>query len=639
MSHVLPKYAWYLLILAFVGYGCGISDPTPELVINPSISSINPTTGPMGTLVTINGSGFSPIPSNNRVTFNGVEADIFAADSNSIETMVPDSATTGPVRVTAGGTTATGPVFTVDQGMPGISAVDPDSGVVGTAVTIRGSNFGATPSENTVLFNDTMAPVNTANDSLITTEVPAGATTGPVSVVVDQDTAVGPVFTVIIPQPTINSVDPDSGTVGTPVTIRGENFSPTPSENTITFNGVNAPVNSASDTLLDTEVPSGASTGPVEVIVDGQTATGPTFTVITDGTLQVIVTTSGPDQDPDGYTVTLDGSDSRASATEDTLFYADQPEGSHSLELSGNAANCTVGGSNPRNVNITAGDTTSTTFDLSCTDILRNQIVFHTDRDGNQEIYLMNGDGTGQTNLTNNAASDVHPHVSPDGSRIVFTSDRDGNDELFIMDADGSNVTQLTFTASGITNRQPAWSPDGSQIAFTRFTGAQNFEVFVINSDGSGETNITNHSADDGQPDWKPDGTRIAFVSDRDGDFEIFTMNPDGSSITQLTSNIAPDHAPAWSPDGSQIAYRDHSLQSANIFVMDADGSNQSGVTGNFATDDLPDWSPDGSRLVYQSDESGDLEIYLINTDGTGKINISNMAAADDEHPSWSPVQ
>lgn len=521
---------------------------------------------------------------------------------------------------------------------PVIRSITPDTGPPGTPVTILGVAFSPHPDSNRVTFGGVPANVDAASDTLIIAEVPDSASTGPVEVTARGMTAIGPEFTLEAAMPVITGLMPDSGTVGTAVTIRGLNFDPAPSGNTIRFNGVDASVNQASDTLLQTEVPSGATTGPVEVTAGGLTAEGPVFTVITTGTVRVFVSTSGPDPDPDGYTLTLNGSESMASAVEDTIHFSGAAEGMHDLELSGMATNCSVGGDNPRTLSVTAGDTTETSFSVTCTDILRNQIVFHTDRDGNQEIYLMNTDGSGQNNLTGNAASDFHPAVSPDGSKITFVSDRDGNDEIHIMNADGSNVAQVTST-TGVTNSQPAWSPGGDRIVFTRFTGAQNFEVFVIDTSGTGETNLTNDSADDGQPDWAPDGSEIVFVSTRDGDEEIFRMNTDGSGVTQLTDNNHSDLAPAWSPDGSQIAFQSDSLQSTDIYIMNADGSGITVLNANLAADDLPDWSPDGSQLVYQSDGGGDLEIYRIDSDGSNLTNLSNHSMADDEHPSWSPAQ
>lgn len=644
----------FFVISSILNTGCGIdsTDEGPDLDefdSGPVISGITPEMGPPGTSVSIEGMDFSPEPADNLVLFNGTEATVKGATDTTLQAIVPDSATTGPVEVVARGQSAVGPDFMVEEAIPGISDIDPDSGVIGTEVSIHGMNFGKTPVENTITFNGVSAPVNLASDSLLVTEVPSGATTGPVEVTTGGETATGPEFTVItegVIEVIVATSGPDPDPDGYTLVLDGGSDSRTTANNdTLFFNNIIEGSHELQLTgIAENCSVSGNNPRMLEVVAGDTTSAG--FNVScsqTTGTLQTIVLTSGSDLDPDGYTVIVDGSDNQGSAIQesainDTLIFEALSEGVHDVELAGTANNCFVSGNNPRIVDIVAGDTTTTVFDVACEDILKNQIVFHTDRDGNQEVYVMETDGSNQTNLTNNTASDFHPAISPDGSKIVFASNRDGNDEIYIMNADGTNISQLTFTPAGIVNSQPAWSPDGTQIAFTRFTGSQNFEIFVINTDGSGETNLTNHPAEDGQPDWSPDGTQIAFASNRDGDSEIFIIDVDGN-VTQLTSNTFGDFSPAWSPDGSQIAYRDESLQSPNIFIMDADGSNQRAVTENFSTDDLPDWSADGMQLVYESDQSGNLEIFVINIDGSGQVNLSSQSGVDDEHPSWSPVQ
>jgi Tol biopolymer transport system component len=126
------------------------------------------------------------------------------------------------------------------------------------------------------------------------------------------------------------------------------------------------------------------------------------------------------------------------------------------------------------------------------------KIAFTSDRDVNKEIYVMNAqDGSNQTRLTDNAASDEFPSWSPDGTKIAFTSDRDGNREIYVMNAqDGSNQTNLTLDPA--TDEFPSWSPDGTKIAFV--TGA---DIYVMNAqDGSNQTRLTDNAASDALPDW-----------------------------------------------------------------------------------------------------------------------------------------
>ena len=275
-------------------------------------------------------------------------------------------------------------------------------------------------------------------------------------------------------------------------------------------------------------------------------------------------------------------------------------------------------------------------------EVPEGKIAFHSDRDGNGEIYVMNADGSGLTNLTNNPADDCCSDWSPDGSRIAFSSNRDANDEnrttieIYVMDADGSNQTRLTNNRDNDSN--PAWSPDGSRIAFSsNRESSLNIEVFVMDADGSNQTNLTNTPGFDGLfgIDWSPDGSRIAFYSDRDDNREIYVMNADGSDQTNLTNSPANDVGPDWSPDGSRIAFTSMpaGTNDAYIYVMDADGSNQTRLS-NGEDGQEPAWSPDGSRIAFRG-HPGD--IFIMDADGSNATNLTDDADFDTA-PTWSPA-
>ena len=239
------------------------------------------------------------------------------------------------------------------------------------------------------------------------------------------------------------------------------------------------------------------------------------------------------------------------------------------------------------------------------------------------------------TRLTNNPALDYNPAWSPDGTRIAFTSSRDGpGSDIYVIDADGSDVEQLTNNTTG--DFGPAWSPDGTRIAFGSNRGGD-YDIYAIDADGSDVERLTNHTAADFRPAWSPDSTRIAFVSTRDFYLEIYAMDADGSDVERLTNNNTTDNrAPAWSPDGTRIAF--HSFRDGNwdIYVMDADGSDVERLTNNSAGDLEPAWSPDGTRIAFHSNRDGDDEIYLMDADGSDVERLTNDSARDSE-PAWSP--
>jgi len=238
------------------------------------------------------------------------------------------------------------------------------------------------------------------------------------------------------------------------------------------------------------------------------------------------------------------------------------------------------------------------------------------------------------------AQRDEAPAWSPDGSKIAFHSPRAGGlPEIYVIDADGANLTRLTYNdaADGF----PAWSPDGSRIAFASERDG-NWEIYVMAADGSAQTNVSRSpGSTDTQPAWAPDGSRIAFRSTVFGhDDEILAMAPDGSGVTNLSRSPGSNEAaPAWSPDGSQIAFESNRDGNREIYVMAADGSGQANLSRSPGGDEAPAWSPDGKNLAFESDRDGNREVYLMRADGSGQANLSRSPLSDERHPSWASAQ
>ncbi len=261
-------------------------------------------------------------------------------------------------------------------------------------------------------------------------------------------------------------------------------------------------------------------------------------------------------------------------------------------------------------------------------------IAFQSDRDGNEEIYVVRPDGSGLANLTNHPDGDYEPQWSPDGTKIVFRRGEQG--DIWVMNADGSGQTRLTHNEHA--DEKPSWSPDGTRIVFHSDRDGQK-QIYVMRADGSGATNLSNDvSEPDREPVWSPDGSKIAFRRGDDDEREIWVMNPDGSGRTQLTSNEDEDEDPGWSPDGARIVFESDRTGGKEIWFMYADGTVPVQLTAQGMDEETdPEWSPDGTRIVFHSARDGNEEIYGMNPDGSAPVRVTDHPA-DDGNPSWQPI-
>lgn len=271
------------------------------------------------------------------------------------------------------------------------------------------------------------------------------------------------------------------------------------------------------------------------------------------------------------------------------------------------------------------------------------KIAFTSDRDGNQEIYVMNNDGTGQVRLTNNNDVNSLPAFSPDGMKIAFVSQQTSGAltaNIKMMNADGTNQTELTSIGCCqsqfpyLDYESLSWSPDGSKIALQ-----DNGEIFTINVDGSNRTNLTNHPAGDSAPAWSPDGLRILFTSNRLPSSSIMhTMNADGSDVRALPSEgDFNDLVPDWSPTGNKIVFvYDSQDFGTGLYTANADGTNRQFFAGSAYK---PKWSPDATKIVFHSLDfvGNDSEIYVKNVDGSGLTQLTNTIGRNFQ-PSWQPL-
>lgn len=235
----------------------------------------------------------------------------------------------------------------------------------------------------------------------------------------------------------------------------------------------------------------------------------------------------------------------------------------------------------------------------------------------NGGIQVINADGTSGRVLTS-VEGDFSPAWSPDGTKLAFDRSNRGARDIYVMGADGSGLRRLTSDPSD--HSDPAWSPDGGKIAFGR-DGA----IYVMNAtDGSGVQRLTTGGYDS-HPTWSPDGLRIAFASSRHGTNAIYVMNADGSGVRQLTSDASDDYTPWWSPDGRRIAFQRGDAEGGAVYLINPDGT---GLTQLTLFGRTPSWSPDGQVIVFEQ-----YGLTVVNVDGSGM-----MRHGIGFDPAWSPV-
>lgn len=270
------------------------------------------------------------------------------------------------------------------------------------------------------------------------------------------------------------------------------------------------------------------------------------------------------------------------------------------------------------------------------------KIAFVAFRDGNQEIYIMNADGSDERNLTNNEAEDFDPDISRDGSRIAFVSKRSGGSVIYVMNSDGSDLQEVPNTVGGLS---PRWSHDGTRLAYSN-----GGSIYVIGA--AGENRLLLMEAEDestaapcragGFPgSWSPDDERVAYysasISRAIG--QVCTVGVDGDGPEVVAQ--APDAylvEPVFSPDGRLIVYRAIVDGQHDIWIVDVESGERTNVTDDPALDIEPSWSPDGAWIAYGSLRQGEphFDIFIMRPDGSDMRRLTEHVTKE-ANPVWGP--
>lgn len=268
---------------------------------------------------------------------------------------------------------------------------------------------------------------------------------------------------------------------------------------------------------------------------------------------------------------------------------------------------------------------------------LNGKILFQSNRDGDEEIYVMDPDGSGVVRLTRNKAFDGYPVWSFDGQWIAFESNREGRFQIFVMDRHGKRTHKITGNA--YDNRYPCWSPNGKWIAYQskRENGLQ---IYAVNLSTGKERPLTRAWYKSGLPNWSPDGKKIAFTANKMLGWGVYVMDSDGKNIKALDTKGGACR-PHWSRDGKRIAYVSQKAdKKGDIWIMSGDGLDKRRLTTDALNYDYyPSWSADGNWIVYANTrhkKKGNWEIRIINVN-TGASQQITHHPAQDRYPDWSP--
>lgn len=260
-------------------------------------------------------------------------------------------------------------------------------------------------------------------------------------------------------------------------------------------------------------------------------------------------------------------------------------------------------------------------------------------RTRHHEIWVIGSDGRGDRRLVESEIDLNHPDWSPDGQRLAAVGIvSDDTWSIHNIEADGSSVQRLTWQP-GVWDVEPAWSPDGTLIAFSRIDPSREYrsELWVMSADGGNPRWIGQEGFG---ARWSADGKHLVFATAFRGSSGIATCRIDGSGIRHLSEPTHNETNPSWSPDGSKILFISDEDGDRDLYLMDADGQNRRRLTDNHVPEFVARWSPDGRKIAFDSGLSRvyHWQVFVVDIDGSGLEQVTSTPdSVAAVNPSWRP--
>jgi TolB protein len=378
------------------------------------------------------------------------------------------------------------------------------------------------------------------------------------------------------------------------------------------------------------------------------------------GTFAITTVTDGLVLDPDGYAISIDGGAPTTVSANGTTSVT-VTAGSHGLELTGQAANCTPHGLPKATGTVAFGGTATVTFTLTC---FQDPIVFERRQASDRnDLYVVDASGGPEVLLTDDPSTYYSFLASPaQGSAwnptktmIAFQSSSETNFteyDAYVMALNKSEFHHLVQTAPQFA---PTWSPDGSQLVFASYVptggGGWTANVLVANADLTGVTNLSQAQSWDYDLGYSADGTRILFGRDSSqvggSSSTIWVMDANGSNKTNISNAggtrgaTEADRSGTWSPDGTRIVFTrsNYALPSQNgdLWAVDPDGGNLVQLTNTAVEESNPLWSPDGTKIYFSRCGNADCttqDVWVMDADGANATQVTSSGG--DMAGSWN---